>query len=541
MIRRRKLQQQNKEEWILLSYMIMKKSVLESAFKRFTSKELKINHFTEHFRIIARWTLNYYKLHHKAPKQTIQNIFDRKKKYLGNSAEVVEEYLSRIADEYLEFQEQGIQPDYVSKDILIDFIRRNEINHQIESIQNDLEQDRLDRAEKTIISYKTLSDEDEDEKQNVFVPLTTEDVESYYQYNPRNDEIYRFPGYLDKLIGPLEKKWLVAVTGIEKSGKSYFMQDIAFDAAVYDKRKVLIVNLELSEKQARNRLYRRISRTANHSGVGKNIFPIFDCANNQRSICEVRKRQSNADPLYEGDIRSPENRVTYLQRKNWRVCTKCRDIKQRTNAVPTKRFIPAIWFHKIWLKEVTEKRVKKAIRYNQMMGLKNLRIRCFPRFSATFDEAREAILRYMDQTKFQPDIIMFDYLDILAPETGNLQERTDVDRKWKKAAKLAGELNTLVITADQANKATRGERNLSQMSTTESKTKDGHLDIRIALNRTIREMDLHLTRVTVLFHRHEEFNPGKEVMITQRLSTADSLLDCEYWPHKTADYPVKIN
>ena len=160
-----------------------------------------------------------------------------------------------------------------------------------------------------------------------------------------------------------------------------------------------------------------------------------------------------------------------------------------------------------------------------MMRLSDFRVKCFPRYSVTFDEARTWIMRYMDKSKWYPDIIMFDYLDILAPEQGNLQERIDVDRKWKKGSKLAGELNCLVLNADQATKASRTQYALDQMSTSESKTKDSHLDVRIAINQTDSEKALGIIRTSVLFHRHASFNIKREVLVTQRLATGESMMD----------------
>jgi len=122
-----------------------------------------------------------------------------------------------------------------------------------------------------------------------------------------------------------------------------------------------------------------------------------------------------------------------------------------------------------------------------------------------------------------PDIIILDYVDIMADQHN--EKRIDIDTRWKKASQLAGELDVLVLNADQATKAGRNAYILDQMSTSESKTKDAHLDVRIALNKTDDEKDLGIARLNVLFHRHMEFAVKNEILITQRLETSQPILD----------------
>ena len=131
-----------------------------------------------------------------------------------------------------------------------------------------------------------------------------------------------------------------------------------------------------------------------------------------------------------------------------------------------------------------------------------------------------------------------DYLDILDDEISGDKTIQNVDRKWKKAARLAGELDCLVFTADQATKPSRKQRSLDKMSTSESKTKDGHLDVRIALNQTDRENALGLLRASVIFHRHQAVNSTLEVMVVQRLKTSESIMDNAFWYKRDDEYKV---
>jgi len=519
MISREKVDSEN--EFIIVSYMIMDRDVISTIFNRYKSGELKTKHFTTDFQRIFRWLIRFYSVHKKAPKGTIKKLYKKYKKNLNKETkEIIEDYLDRLSVEYAKYQDENIDPDFVKTEVIPDFIRERELADRIEKAQVSLDKGEYEEAEKVISTYSSISLEVEDQDLGTIIPYTKKDVKKNMSERTSEREIvYRFDGDLGRLIGPLQRGWLTAITGIEESGKSYLLQEIGYTAALHQGQKVLYVNIELPKSLARNRSWRRISATGNKR-ISKYIYPVLDCENNQLGRCKIN-RKLNKDTLF----RSKDEIVYYKDRKDWKICQKCRTEKIRKNAARTKRFIPTIWFDQIRIKKTTPKRIISSIEENKMMRLSNYRIKCFPRYSVTFDQVYEYILRYIEKSSWVPTIIIFDYIDVLAKESGANNRIDDVDTKWKKASKLAGELNCLVVNADQANKASRTQYALDQMSTSESKTKDAHLDLRIALNKTDDESELGVARVGVLFHRHEDFHIKKEVIITQRLETAQPMLD----------------
>ena len=532
MIKRERVNVEN--EFLLLSYMIMNIDVLAASFNRYKSGQLKPKHFTKDYRTIFRWLIRYYSKHKKPPKNTIIEIYKKNRKRLSSaSIEITEAYLNRLSDQFAEYEDRGLDPDYIRNEVLPDFIREKEISERIEKAQLKLDTGDTDEAENIIATYTKITGEDEDENLGTILPYTKEEIRK--GDSAQIKEVFRFEGDLDKVIGPLGSSWLVAVTGIEKVGKSYFLQEIAYRAVLYGKKKVLYMNFELNEPLARDRSWRRISRTAIKRDSGMLTYPVLDCENNQYCTCKILDRLPNKKPLFKGSSEI----ITFNTRINWKTCTKCKGKPLRKNVSRIKRFIPTIWFEKEYIREVTQNRVERSVKRNQIYRLENFRIKCFPRYSKNFDEAYEYVLRYIDRAKWKPDIIIFDYLDILGAEYGSLQLREDIDRKWKKGSMLAGELDCLVLTADQAIKASRQQYQLDQMSTSESKTKDAHLDVRIAINQTNYEKDLEIARVNVLFHRHSKFNIRNEVLITQRLATAEPFMENVTLWEREKKYKIK--
>lgn len=541
MIEREKVNVDN--ELLILSNAIMDSSVMGYLYRRYKTGELRTGHFTKEYKNIFRWIILYFKKHGKAPKHTIQNIYDNKKKNLNkDQRELTEAYLERLADDYQNQQEDSnVDPEYIRSDVLPNFIREREILYMLEKAGEKIDRGLPDEAEEIVSSYKPILIEEEDENLGVFFPLTRDDLQSVSSESfNEEDVVYRFEGNqeaIKSIVGDLRKGWLVAITGIEKSGKSYLLEEIGYTAAMYQEKKVLKINLELSKTLQRERLWKRISGSTDLWQAGDSIYPVFDCENNQYGTCGWprgrKKRLRKKEPL----LSSPSQLVYYEDHKLWAPCDRCRTRVQRKNQKENKRFLPALFYDYSKLKVVSKKVVRRAMRKTEKWAnLENYRVKCFPRFSVTFDEIRSYIFRYIEKTGWHPDIIIIDYLDITAQEHPEI--RIDIDGKWKKASRLAGELNCLVLNADQANKAARTAYKIDKTSTSESKTKDGHLDVRIAINQTTDEKDLNIARINTLFHRHIDFNERREILVTQRLEVSQPILDSVRIFETEKKYPV---
>lgn len=515
-------------EFAILGHMIMDDSVCSAVYLRYKSGDIRTGHFTKEYKNIFRWVIRYFARFNKAPKKSIQNIYEHKKKNLGREQrELTEAYLDRVAEEYAQGQEDALDPQFVWSVILPDFMRERELAYRIEKAQEKLDKGLVGQAEEVFTEYAPVIQEIEDENLGMIMPLTRDDlkVAAEEAFN-EEDIVYRFEGNqeaIKSIIGDLRRGWLVAVTGIEKAGKSYFLEEIGYTAAVYQEKKVLKINLELSMTMQRERLWKRISGATDPWQIGDNIYPVLDCENNQHGTCkrkEMRKVMRKKKPLFE----KPGEAILFEDHPRWSTCDFCRDKKIRKNQRDTKQFIPTIYFDHSRLKEVDKKVVRRAMRkHERFANLENYRVKCFPRFSVTFDEVRTYIMRYIEKTHWHPDIILLDYVDIMAAE--HQETRIDIDNRWKKASKLAGELNCLVLNADQANKAARTAYTIDKTSTSESKTKDGHLDVRFAINQMPYEKDLNIARMNCLFHRHLDFNEQREVLVTQRLEVSQPILD----------------
>lgn len=518
------------DEWLILSHMIMSDEVIANCVQKYQNRILKTKLFSPYFQPLFRWLNQYYDKYEKAPRQSIGNVFAFHKTNLGEEkAEIIETYLDRLADEYVSYQEAEIDSNFIIKEVVPRFIKKQEAMALLEKLRSGIDADRLDlveeslrKAEKQLLQI----DEDEDDPDlGTSTPGRVGAVRRYYGEEKDKLAMYRMPGAVGQFMGPVYRGSLYAVTGVEKSGKTHFMQEVGYQAAFHHKLKVLDINLEMHVEEKQERFWQRVSKMAlEEDSAGNLLVPVFDCENNQWGTCEVRKRPLNKKPL----ITSPDDFILFAQRKSWKVCEKCRFKKVRANQKREKRFIPTIWFRVSKVKLMTETRVVRALKKLEPFGLDRYRVKCFPRFSATLKDIEYYIKAYIQKHNFRPDVILLDYPDIMAPVEGNLMDRFNIDYNWKRCAGMAHELNSAVFVADQAIKSGRVMQSLDVMSTSESKTKDAHIDMRLTLNKSKAENELGLQRLGMLFRRKGKLRTS-EVMMTQRLETCHPLLDSEWW------------
>lgn len=521
------------DENIIIAHAIVSDEVLGFLYSKYKAGQIKTKHFTKYVQIIFKWLLSYYKDYEKAPVQHIEHILQTNKKILGkDNYTIINEIIDSVKVEY-DWNVKEINPQYLIKEIIPRFVKIRETENLKLQLETNLERSDLENIDKSISNYIKLSG-DEDPDLGTAIPGSLLQVKKYYTEEKDKGVLFYYPGAIGQLIGPIYRGKLYAITGIEKAGKTYFMQELAYYAAQYHKIKVLDINLEMPIEDKEERFWQRATCMAlDDDHAGKLLTPIFDCENNQFGTCQVRKKKLNKTDL----LKTVESYVYFHDRKDWEVCQQCRnDNKKRLNAHKNKKFIPAIWYKENRIKVMNERRLTRRIKQLETMGIMNYRIKCFPRFSATLDEIISYINQYSRNKKFKPDLLIIDYPDVTAPVIGKLMERPQIDYNWKRIAGLAPELNCAIMVADQATKAERNKRSLTNMCTSESKTKDAHLDVRLTLNQTDTEFDVGVQRVGMLFRRKGKLIHG-EVMITQRRETGNVILDSEWWPNNNIYYP----
>ncbi|MFH1506331.1 MAG: hypothetical protein ABIE94_05090, partial [archaeon] len=131
---------------------------------------------------------------------------------------------------------------------------------------------------------------------------------------------------------------------------------------------------------------------------------------------------------------------------------------------------------------------------------------------------------------FIPDIVVVDYADILKPSSyASKEKRLEViDDIWKNLARLAGEKHCIVITGSQGNRGSLNKDQMEEGDVAEWIGKLAHVDVFVTLNQNSTEKKMGMVRMSVLEHRHKDFNPDQNVIVLQKLDAGQPLLDSEY-------------
>jgi replicative DNA helicase len=460
----------------------------------------------DYAKTVIQWALDYFKQYQTAPGIHIQDIYDVEKESLKESeADTISVFLESLSDEYE--KAESLNVDYLA-DQARKYFRKRALEILFEKGNKYASAGKVEEAEKLLLKHKQVSKA----TSGRFDPFNVFNIRNY-DVEDLSNRLFKLPSALGDLVGWFERSWLVAVIAPEKRGKSWLLEEIIF-SALLRKLKVFWVSLEMSKLQLEKRIYQKLTG----SGLIEEycFYPVFDCQKNQDNSCLNRNR-INSIKLFDEDGNRPELK----KRSEYKVCTLCRG--------ENKKYIPAYWYQYEKMEKLKIKKIEqKAKAFISMYG-GNLRVKAFPRFSANIED----IINELDDLEFSenflPDVIVIDYLDILAQGKNRLEGRDKVDYIWKQAARIAGERNCLVVNADQSDAMGRNQRSLNDSNWSEDKRKDSHIDMRIALNQTAREKADKVMRINVLMHRHNYFHPMREVLCLQELSLGQPLLDSEPW------------
>ena len=460
-------------------------------------------------KIIIRWILAYFSKYKSAPKKHIQDIFQAEKSSLKQGLE--EEtagFLSTLSQEYLE-DDSGVNEDY-----LIDqgkkYLKERYLRKAASDINAYLDIGKIDEAEKFFedrkklireVTYKWVKPLDDP----FFINSVFEELDF---------PLLRLRGHLGDIMGDLYRGWLLLLMGPMKRGKTWGLQDIAFDSLLSRKR-VAYISLEMKDRHLAPRMYKQIG------GFGDEekdyIFPCFDCCNNQDNSCNKSLRENKEICPQEYDSLKPSK---------YKPCTACRKLP-----LESKEFLATTWYFTAPQPKLTLNNVRKSVnRFTKMFGRDKLRLISFPAFSATMKDVQDHLDNLEDTEGFIPDIIVTDYGGIMAPEHFYGDPRHNLDDIFKAHKRMAGERSALVVSGVQSlgvgrsalNKDMQDERDIGGNAYILA-----HVDVLISLDQTVDEKEKGVWRWGILEHRWKKFNKRRQVMILQQLELGMPVLDTE--------------
>ena len=456
-------------------------------------------------RIICVWCTDYFNKYKEAPGLHIKDIYmvEKDSGMAKADAELIGDFLKKLSDQYSEGQ--GVNADYI-RDRAFEYFRKRELEIRIEQAQKFLLVGKVEEAGEAFAKYKKIAYQ----TSGWFNPFDHKEMLEVFIDN--DEGVFRYPGALGRVVGPIERDWFVAILAPFKKGKSFFLQETAV-CAVFQGLRVIFISLEMKKKNLKERFYKRLTAFGSRTGEDVFLIPVFDCEHNQDGSCTNPKR-TNKLPLVDGDGIIPSYDVNNL----YRVCTYCRE-----HMIPDYRM--TIWYETVEAPQFSLKDVRHhldgtLIQYGDM-----IRFISYPRFLAGIDDIRRDLQILEQHEGFIPDIIIIDYADIL--KMGKGEKRNEIDDVWKRLASMAAERHCIVFTASQGTRGSIYKSDMSQDDLAEWIGKLGHVDIFMGLNQSPKEKENKIIRVNVLVHRHKEADEKVSATLLQQLELGQFAMDSE--------------
>jgi hypothetical protein len=455
---------------------------------------------------LMKWILDYFDKFGEAPKQHIQSIFDIEKERLDDAEmEIIQSFLKTLSKNYVE--NQGINDEYVL-DQTMQYFRKREVEIRVETASKLIEMGKLDKAEEELFQMKKVVRM----TSNWSNPLTTEKIHEVF--DDKQKGIFRFPGALGDILGDLERGWFIAYLAPFKRGKTWILQESVVVGALSG-LKTVFISLEMKDKNINERIYKRITAYC-EEGTDVATIPVFDCVRNQTGICEKGIRK-NRHVLFDGEGDLPEFETSL----EYRACSICKDKPKEKDDYEV-----TTWFESVDRTQFTARNVNKKLKSVQRFFGDNIRVKCYPRFSASVNDIKRD-LDLLEQTEgFIPDIIAVDYADILKPDgRGGNEPRHGIDDIWKTLASMAAERHCILFSASQGNRGSIYKDSMDQADLAEWIGKLAHVDKFASLNQSADEKKRGILRIGMLADRHAEFHEKDQCMLLQSLSLGQVHLD----------------
>ena len=411
-------------------------------------------------KIVASWVVEFFDRYNEAPQASIGDIYERKAPELKEAdAEIVKAYLDACSDEWI--------PTNIAlaTENAISYFQERSLVALVEKLQRAISNKNVQGG------LHAISDFTKPEIQQAQVVDLFKDASTISEaFDNTDEEIFTMPGVLGMVIGPFIVEDFIAIIGPPKSGKTWWLMAIAWQASLQGKR-VLYVSLEMSERQVVRRFWQMFTGT---SRFGEEVpWPQFE-----------RDQDSGTAKI-----------VDYV----WN--PPCVDTRV----------------------ESIEK-IQKDMR--QMSRGGRLELRTFPTGTLSV-KGLEATLKDMEvYENFVPDVICVDYADIMDLGPGS-DEREKINRCWKALRGLASTRKCMVATVSQTGRATiSGEQDAAENQISEDIRKVAHVTKMMTINHTPAEKKRGITRFACNTTR-DGAPISDTVVCTSCLAIGRPYLDCE--------------
>ena len=414
--------------------------------------------------IVAQWCLNYYKRYDKAPMKHIESLFETwsEKTKDKTNVNLVDKFLASLSDEYEDLKSES-NSDYII-DIAARHFNQVKMENLIEEVESDLTAAHPDKAHDRLVSYSKIEmgvGEGIDVLQDEDAIRSALDVE-------KNETMIEFPGALGEFFGDsLERGSFIGFMGKKGVGKSFWLQEMAYQGMSQRKRVAMFEVGDMGQNQTMRRLMIRASKQPRYP---KEIdYPI--------KIWRDKKDR----------IKLEQDERDFTKKLSWRKAKKACD--------------------KVMLKKVksNETYLKLSCHFNSTLSVDGI----------------ESILQDWERSDWIPDIVVIDYADILKMQYLKFEGRDCINETWKRLRALSQRRHCLLITATQSDAASYDRGTMKMGNFSDDRRKIDSVRGMIGINQTESEKKKGITRLNWVSLNDDEFHPSQCVHVAGCLALSN--------------------
>ncbi len=487
--------------------------IVSTEFIELIKPILKLEYFTNSYlHTVALWCETFFEEYEKAPYMHIKDIYDAESHHLPETdAELIGVLLTDLDSQYSEGE---INLKYW-REMAADYFRTREVEITINNISVLKEQGDLEGAEQEIEKFQKVTIEIDSSA--LINPGDMEQQEEIYRKREEDEKnFFRLPGALGKYLGNQKRGDVVGYYGPAKKGKSFTLIN-QYKHGILNKRKTLFWSIEMTDTEVLPRVNKAFYPMIDGE-EGNYKFPVFDCINNQTGNCS--DRLSGTIIREDGEDGEIIDDPTHIP------CTTC---MKSLNFDIRKRYVVTTYQDTIFRSQNDIFEVRKQhARFERILNQYG-RLSVHKKYSLTYDGMMRDLDLFWKKEQWMPDILLLDYIDIL--DIGSkFDDWRQEDEKWKLLAKIAGQTNTLVITATQANKAGHNADTLTAEHQGGYYGKNRHVNLMVGLNQKPKDKIEGIMNFGITEARDLPFVEGQMCSVLQDFKTGQAYLD-SYYPY----------
>lgn len=399
--------------------------------------------------LVGSWCVNHFVKYGKAPRKSIQQYF-REWAEIKRDPSLIEPIESLLSGLSQQSVTDHLVPGHVT-DIASRLFTATLLKKLTASVEASLESGDVLRADELVSAYRRI-----EMGPGTVMDLQTAKEQIVAAFSQKWDVVVTYPDALGSFYGKsLSRDGFIAFLAPMKRGKSYFLQDMAWRAV----------------EQGRRVLY-------------------FECGDHSENQALIRLSVRASGRPAIGDRKHPFKVPTLIESPS------------------SAHALPDVAYRELWSEDdlTGEEAYEEIDQISKMSGDATLFKLSVHHTSSLSVRDADAMLDELARDDWFPDVILFDYADILKPIDPKMDKRDQVNETWKALRAMSQKRRALVVTATQTN-ADGNEANLLRRTHfSEDNRKLAQVTGMVGINQNTEEKKNNLYRLNWIARRDLDFS-----------------------------------